>query len=47
LKATLPGVNIETFAEWGLADVTTPAQAAADATWRRGSGVTLMYAFIK
>src|ERR1051325_1324954 len=47
LKATLPGVDIETFAEWGLADVTMPAQAAPDTTRPRGSGVTLMYAFMK
>ena len=40
LRATLPGVSIDTFSEWGMANLTTAGQS-------RGSGVMLLYAFMK
>jgi beta-lactamase regulating signal transducer with metallopeptidase domain len=40
LRATLPGVSIDSFSEWGMANLTTVGQS-------RGSGVMLLYAFRK
>jgi beta-lactamase regulating signal transducer with metallopeptidase domain len=40
LRATLPGVSIESFSEWGMANLTLSSQS-------RSSGVMLLYAFRK